>query len=241
MSVQIDLSNKTVVVTGAGSGIGLSIAKRFLEANATVVINDILDHAIVKENVGQVEADWYYVNSDISTEVGARNVIKTAVELTGNLDVLVNNAGIVADWHKSYDVNVLGQYFCTDEALKHMVKGSSVIFIGSASSENGGTGYPQYVATKGAGNSLMRFFAREYGKTGIQVNSISPAVIKTAMLRARYESEEAMEKHYSTQVPIGRMGNPEDVANIALFLASELSSYIHGQIIFADGGRYHVG
>lgn len=241
MSIGINLSGKTVIVTGAGSGIGYSIAKLLIKAGASVVVNDIKEYEDVEEGINKLGKNAIYVKEDISTKIGAENLMLKAAKVHGTIYSLINNAGVVGDWDKSFAVNVKGSYYCTEEAVKYMKNEGKIIFIGSASSENGGTGYPQYVTTKGGVNSLMRFFARELGKEGIRVNSISPAVIKTPMLQARYQNEKHMEEHYAKEMPIGRMGTSEDIANVAIFLVSNLSDYLHGQILFADGGRYHVG
>ena len=238
MSVCIDLAGKTVIITGAGSGIGFATVKIFQNAGATVIANDIKD---VNDMITLFDEKTIYVQADISSEVGAKELIQKAVSATGRLDCLINNAGVAADWDVTLNVNVKGPYFCSMEALKYLKVGGRIIFIGSASSETGGTSSPQYVASKGGMNSLMRFLAKNYSSTGVRINSISPAVVKTEFLRSWFETEEMMEEKYGTQIPIGRMGDPEDIGNIALFLASNLSDYLQGQIIIADGGRFHIG
>lgn len=240
MAYLIDLTGKTAIVTGAAKGIGYSIASALANAGATVIVNDILPDSHVVSQMQKLGEASFYIQSDISTEEGADELINKAVGLTGRLDILINNAGVVADWDKSWEVNVKGAYFCSESAIRLMENGK-IILISSTSAETGSTGYPQYVATKGAINSLIRYLARTYGEKGIQVNGVAPAAIKSDMLQARYENEEAMEKHYIPQIPIRRMGTPEDIANIVLFFASDLSGYIHGEIITADGGRMRVG
>jgi NAD(P)-dependent dehydrogenase (short-subunit alcohol dehydrogenase family) len=116
-----------------------------------------------------------------------------------------------------------------------------IVNITSTCVQTGGTGIPQYVATKAGAYSLTRYLAKTYAPLGIIVNAVMPAVIMSEMIMTRYSSEEEMMAHYIPQMPVRRIGYPEDIANVVLFLCSELSSFICGEIIVADGGRMHVG
>ena len=159
------------------------------------------------------------------------------------VDILVNNAGVVADWDKSYAIHVKGLHYCSEAVRKPMAdRGSGrIINITSTCVLSGGTGIPQYVATKAGAYSLTRYLAKTYAPQGILVNAVMPAVIMSDMIMTRYASEEEMIEHYIPQMPIRRIGYPEDIGKIVLFLCSELSSFICGEIIVADGGRLHVG
>ena len=115
------------------------------------------------------------------------------------------------------------------------------MILTSASIFSGGTGIPQYVATKAGSYALTMFLAREYAKEGIRVNGIAPAVIMSKMLATRFGSEQAVREHYKQVMPLGKVGEPEDIANIALFLSSSMASYLCGEVLIADGGRMHIG
>ncbi len=246
MSYCIDLSNKVAVITGAAKGIGRATAKILTQAGAQVIIDDILPHEdiqVILDDIEQVGLRPFYVQADISNKEGAEYLISKSVEQFSRLDILINNAGVVADWDKSYDVHVKGLYYCSDFAKDHMMKtgNGKIVNISSTCVHSGGTGIPQYVATKAGAYSLTRYLARTYAPLGILVNSVMPAVIMSDMIMTRYSSEEEMLEHYKKVMPIGRIGYPEDVANVVLFLCSELSSFLTGQVIVADGGRMHVG
>jgi NAD(P)-dependent dehydrogenase (short-subunit alcohol dehydrogenase family) len=184
-----------------------------------------------------------YICKDISMAGGARELVAMVLEKYGHIDILINNAGVVADWDKSYDVHVKGIYYCSEAVKDQMAaRGSGrIVNLTSTCAISGGTGIPQYVATKGGAYSLTRFLARTYAPLGILVNGIMPAVIMSDMIMTRYRSEEEMINHYTPIMPIKRIGYPEDVAGIVLFLCSDLSNFLCGEIIVADGGRMYVG
>ncbi len=246
MPYLIDLSNKVAIVTGAAKGIGKATAKILTQAGAQVVIDDILPKQDVKDVLDDIELVGlrpFYVQADISQEKEAESLIKTSYNQFSRIDILVNNAGVVADWDKSFAVNVKGLYYCSDFAKDILNKTGNgrIVNITSTCVHSGSTGIPQYVATKAGAYSLTRYLARTYAPMGILVNAVMPAVIMSDMLMARYSSEEEMLRHYKKVMPIGRIGYPEDVANVVLFLCSELSTFLTGQIIVADGGRMHIG
>lgn len=246
MTYSIDLSQKVAIVTGAAKGIGKATAKLLSQAGAQVVLDDILPEADAKEILDEIEEVGqrpFYIQADISEEKGAEYLIKTSYENFSRIDILVNNAGVVADWDKSYAVHVKGLYYCSNFAKDFMKETGNgrIVNITSTCVHSGGTGIPEYVATKAGAYSLTRYMARTYAPMGILVNGVMPAVIMSDMIMTRYSSEEEMIKHYEQIMPIGRIGYPEDVANVVLFLCSELSNFLTGQIIIADGGRMHIG
>jgi 3-oxoacyl-[acyl-carrier protein] reductase len=246
LTYSIDLSNKVAIVTGAAKGIGRATAKVLSQAGAQVVIDDIVpEEDIVKvlDEIENIGLRPFYVQADISTEIGAEFLIKTSYGKYSRIDILVNNAGVVADWDKSYAVHVKGLYYCSNfvkDIMSYIGEGR-IVNITSTCVHSGGTGIPEYVATKAGVYSLTRYLARTYAPMGILVNGIMPAVIMSDMIMTRYSSEEEMIKHYEPIMPIGRIGYPDDVAKVVLFLCSELSSFLTGQIIVADGGRMHIG
>ena len=245
MAYLVKLEGQVALVTGAGQGIGAAIAKKLAEAGAQVVINDVCEAEKVEETLADCEAvdkRPLYCRCDISDEAQVQQMVSGIVEKYGRLDILVNNAGIVADWDKSYDVNTKAMYYCSEAAKPHLAKvGGRIVILTSASVFSGGTGYPQYNVTKAGCYALTLFLARNYAKLGIRVNGIAPAVIMSKMLVTRFGSEEAIYEHYKDIMPLGRIGYPEDIANITLFLSCELSRYMTGEVLIADGGRMHVG
>lgn len=245
MGYLVDLEGQVALVTGAGQGIGAAIAKKLTEAGAQVVINDVCDAERVEETLRDCETVGkrpMYCRCDISNEAQVQQMIDQVVARFGRLDILVNNAGIVADWDKSYEVNTKAMYYCSEAAKPHLEKvGGRIVILTSASVFSGGTGYPQYNVTKAGCYALTLFLARNYAKLGIRVNGIAPAVIMSKMLVTRFGSEEAIYEHYKNIMPLGRIGYPDDIANITLFLSCELSRYMTGEVLIADGGRMHVG
>lgn len=246
MPYSIDLTGKTALITGAAKGIGKATAKLLASAGAKVVIDDIItkeEAAPVLTEISEVGPEPIYLQKDISTEANCRDLVKECLDKCGRIDFLVNNAGVVSDWDKSYAIHVKGLHFCSEAVKDHMAERGSgrIVNITSTCVLTGGTGIPQYVATKAGAYSLTRYLAKTYAPLGILVNAVMPAVIMSDMIMTRYESEEEMIAHYTPQMPVRRIGYPKDIANIVLFLCSELSSFICGEIIVADGGRMHVG
>jgi len=246
MTYIIDLSNQVAIITGAAKGIGKATAKLLTQAGAQVVIDDIVSvekiTPVINE-ISQFGKEPYYIQKDISIKENTREMVSEVLNQFSRVDILVNNAGVVADWDKSYAIHVKGLHNCSEAVKDPMEKQGNgrIINITSTCVFSGGTGIPQYVATKAGAYSLTRYLAKTYAPLGILVNAIMPAVIMSDMIMTRYASEEEMIAHYTPQMPIRRIGYPEDIANIVLFLCSELSSFIVGEIIVADGGRLHVG
>lgn len=233
-------------MTGALKGIGKATAKILTQAGAQVVIDDIQqdEEAMpVLDELGKVGLRPLYLQKDISNAESANSLIQSTLKHFSKVDILINNAGVVADWDKSYAVHVKGVYNCSEAVKEHMARQGSgrIVVMTSTSAFSGGTGIPQYVASKGAAFSLTRYLARTYAPLGILVNGVMPAVIMSDMIMTRYKTEEEMIEHYTPQMPIRRIGYPEDIAGIVLFLCSDLSSFLCGEIIVADGGRMNVG
>ncbi len=246
MAYTIDLNNQVAIITGAAKGIGKATAKLLTQAGAQVVIDDIVSLEKITPVIDEISRFGkkpYYIQKDISIEENTRDMVSEVLDQFSRVDILVNNAGVVADWDKSYAIHVKGLYNCSRAVKDPMVKQGSgrIINITSTCVFSGGTGIPQYVATKAGAYSLTRYLAKTYAPLGILVNAVMPSVIMSDMIMTRYASEEEMIAHYIPQMPIKRIGYPEDVANIVLFLSSELSSYVCGEIIIADGGRLHIG
>ncbi len=246
MAYAIDLTGKVAIVTGAAKGIGAATARILAQAGAQVVIDDLVEEDAIQPLLDEIQTVGprpIYLRQDVSDPECAQRLIRQTVERCSGLDILVNNAGVVADWDKSYDVHVKGAYYCAEAARGIMASngGGRIINVTSTCAQSGGTGIPQYVATKGGLYSLTRYLARTYAPLGILVNGVMPAVIMSDMIMTRYKSEEEMIAHYVPMMPVRRVGYPVDIAGIILFLCSELSGFLCGEIITADGGRMHIG
>ncbi len=241
------LEGKVALVTGAARGIGASIAERFAEEGARVVVNyrsskEKADALVsrVEEGGGEARA----LKADVSRLEEVKTLIKQTVETFGRLDMLVNNAGWaefkpLADItpehvRKHLDLNVTGLIFATQHAAKHMTAGGRVINISSVAAK-GGPGGAVYGATKAAVNALTKTFAKELGPKGVTVNAVAPGAVETDLyvevgLEGRKDAVIA-------ETPLGRVGQPKDVASAVLFLASEEGSWITGEILQVSGGR----
>jgi NAD(P)-dependent dehydrogenase (short-subunit alcohol dehydrogenase family) len=246
MAYTIDLKDKVAIVTGAAKGIGKATATLLTKAGAQVVIDDVAPIEAVQptlDEIGEVGLRPFYLRKDISQEEGCNELAKDTLAQFKRIDILVNNAGVVADWDKSFAVHVKAVNFCSEAVKNHMAERGNgrIINITSTCVFYRGSGFPQYAATKAGSFSLTRYLAKIYAPLGILVNGVMPAVIMSDMIMSRYASEEEMLAHYIPQMPVRRIGYPEDVANVVLFLCSELSNFVNGEIIVTDGGRMHVG
>lgn len=248
------LSGKTAIVTGAAQGIGYAIARRFLTDGARVVLSDINDEAGQKavselQDVGEVT----YIHADVGERLDVHNLIAATIDQFGEIDTLVNNAGIVIggdfldlsedDFDKVMRVNLKGAFLCSQAAARHMVKrveaggpAGSIINISSINAKLAIPSQIPYTISKGAVRQLTNVTAQALAEHGIRVNAIGPGSIATQMLEAVNSNPEAKRKVLS-RTPMGRIGEPEEIAAIASFLASNDASYITGQTIYADGGR----
>jgi 3-oxoacyl-[acyl-carrier protein] reductase len=243
------LSGKVAVVTGASKGIGAAIAKSLAAAGASVVVNyassksgaDTVVAAITKAG-GKAVA----VGGDVSKAVEAQGIIDAAIETYGRLDILVNNSGVYeftpiesiteVQFHKMFDINVLGLLLTTQAAVKHIGEGGSIINIGSAVSRLTPPNSSVYTATKGAVDAITGVLAKELGAKKIRVNSINPGIVETEGTQTAGIIGTDFEKSLIAQTPLGRSGQPSDIASVATFLASDDSGWLTGELIVAGGG-----
>lgn len=244
------LEHKVAVVTGASKGIGASIAKALAKEGAAVVVN----FANAKEDAERIVTE---IINDGGRAIGIQaNVSKTAdiehlfsetLKQYGTVDILVNNAGIYLwgpleavteeGFHNQFDINVLGLLLASKAASQHFSdKGGSIINIGSAVSSAEPAGSAIYTATKSAVDSITRVLSKELGSRNIRVNSINPGMVNTEGSRSGGFIGSEIENFMVSQTPLGRVGQPQDIAAIATFLASEEAHWLTGEIILATGG-----
>lgn len=239
---------KTALITGASKGIGKACALRLSRDGYHVVINysnnDELAENVKNEIIASGGSASIY-KADVSSPDQVKEMFRTVSREFGSIDVLVNNAGIVRDEYllmlqgetldKCIDINIKGYFYCAQQAaVKMMRKKSGVIInMSSVSSKYALKGQSVYSATKGAVNSMTQTLAKELASYGIRVNAVAPGFISTEMLASIPEDLKAS---YLDAVPLGRLGTPEDVANVVSALCSDDMSYITGQVIVVDGG-----
>lgn len=248
-----NLSGKVAIVTGARRGIGKAIAQKLAEAGANVIVSDIdlkETQTTTEEIAYETGQETLAVKCDVTQKGEVEEMVRQTVEKFGKLDILVNNAGIAPfkpflemaeeDWDKVLDINLKGQFLCAQAAAKEMVKQKKgrIINIASIASGQVGAGFAQaahYCASKGGIVALTEALAQELTPMGINVNAIGPGIIKTKMTEGILSDEKATQ-NFLARIPKGRFGKPEDVAYLAVFLASDEADYMTGATIFIDGG-----
>ncbi|MBE1160226.1 glucose 1-dehydrogenase [Dyella acidiphila] len=243
------LKGKVAVVTGGSKGIGAAIAKALAAAGAAVVVNYASSKAgadAVVADIAKAGGKAIAVGGDVSKAAEAQGIIDAAVKEFGRLDVLVNNSGVyefapleeINEQHfkKHFDVNVLGLLLTTQAAAKHLGEGGSVINIGSLVTRLTPPGSAVYTATKGAVDAITGVLARELGPRKIRVNALNPGMVETEGTHAAGFIGSDFHQHATAQTPLGRIGQPDDIASIAVFLASDDSYWLTGEHLFAAGG-----
>jgi NAD(P)-dependent dehydrogenase (short-subunit alcohol dehydrogenase family) len=231
------LEGKAALVTGAGSGIGRAIAREFAREGAKLLLAE-LDEASGRALADEIGGEARFQRCDTSKEDEVRSAVQAAVEAFGRLDVMVNNAGVSQrDWDTTIAINLSGVYYGCQHAAEAMARqgGGSIINMSSILGLVGVGPEDAYVAAKHGVVGLTKNFALRYAPQGVRVNCINPGWIQTPMIKVLYETE-ALKQQIESQVPLGRFGQPEEVAKLALFLASDESSYITGAAHVIDGG-----
>lgn len=243
------LTGKVAVVTGASKGIGAAIAKSLAAEGASVVVN----YASSKEGADAVVAaivgaggKAVAAGGDVSKPAEAQGIIDAAIQNYGRLDVLVNNSGVYAflpieevtpeEFHRQFNINVLGLLLVTQAAVKHLGEGGSIINIGSVASRTTPPGSTIYSGTKGAVDAITGVLSRELGARKIRVNAVNPGMVATEGTTSAGFIGSDFESGTVAQTPLGRIGQPGDVASIAVFLASDDAGWITGEHLLASGG-----
>ena len=244
------LNGKVAVVTGASKGIGAAIAKEFAAEGASVVVNyasSKTDADKVVDKITKRGGKAVAVQGSVAKKADVERLFAEAEKAFGKIDIMVNNAGVY-EWvpledvteqqfHKMFDTNVLGMLLATQEALKHFnADGGSIVNIGSLASSLTPPTAVVYNATKGAVDAITRTLAKELGPRKIRVNSINPGMVITEGVVAGGFSESDFRKIAESQTPLGRIGQPDDIAPAAVFFASPDSAWISGETLLIAGG-----
>jgi 3-oxoacyl-[acyl-carrier protein] reductase len=245
-----ELTGKVAIVTGASKGIGAGIAKALANAGAAVVVNyasskDGADQVVkeISQNGGKATA----VQGDVAKAGDVKRLFADAKKAFGSLDILVNNAGVYEfaplesvteeEFHREFNTNVLGLILATREAVKYFgPEGGSVINVGSTASTTTPPNTVVYTATKGAVDAVTRVLAKELGPRKIRVNSINPGGVETEGTHRIGMVGSDFQKQMVSQTPLGRFGQPDDIAPVAVFLASKASGWLTGEVLLASGG-----
>jgi 3-oxoacyl-[acyl-carrier protein] reductase len=251
--VRYSFPGKVVLVTGSSRGMGAAILEAFAAAGATCIVNYFADEAGENARDAEATADRlrrhnvpvHVMSSDVSKYEDVAALMKGAVQAAGGLDVLVNNAGILRDrtvrkmtldeWHSVLRTNLDGVFYCSKLGAEALRDGGRIVNIASIAGVVGFPGQANYAAAKAGVIGLTKVMAKELARRGITVNAVAPGVIETPMLGGLKPEVVA---EYVKQIPVGRLGRPEDVANAVLFLASEESGYITGQTLPITGGWF---
>ncbi len=243
------LTGKVAVVTGASKGIGAGIAQALAAEGASVVVNYASSKAGAEKVVAAITAAGgkaVAVGGDVSKTADAKGIIDAAIKNYGRLDILVNNSGVYEfapleavteeNFHKMFNVNVLGALLTTQAAVKHMSNGGSIINIGSAVSRLTPPNSAVYTGTKGALDAITGVLSRELGPKKIRVNTINPGIVETEGTQTGGFIGSDFDKAFVAMAPLGRIGKVGDIAPIAVFLASDDSRYLTGEQLLASGG-----
>ena len=245
-----EFEGRVALVTGAARGMGLATANRFLAAGAKVAVNDV-DADRIHAVASELGSDALAVPADVADPSAIQTMIRTVTDRFGRLDVLVNNAGIVSptkfeeigeqEWLRVLDINVNGTFRCTQAvvpAMKANAYGRIVNFSSTAGKNVSTVGGASYTTSKAAVLGLTRATAKELAPHGITVNAVCPGMIDTDMLRVAWSEEQI--QTYVPSIPLGRMGQPAEVAELVCFLASERAGYITGAALDITGGELMV-
>lgn len=258
MNLHPKLKGQSALVTGANSGIGMAVAIALANDGANVVVNYVSHPEAADAVVKQIEnngGNAIAVKADVSKEDEVQSMFQQMFAKYGTIDILVNNAGLqkdspfesmsLADWQLVINVNLTGQFLCAREAVKEFLKrgivaerssaAGKIICMSSVHQVIPWAGHVNYASSKGGIEMMMKSLAQELAPKKIRVNSIGPGAIRTPINESAWSTPEALNK-LLTLIPYGRIGEPEDIGKVAVWLASDESDYLTGTTIFADGG-----
>jgi 3-oxoacyl-[acyl-carrier protein] reductase len=250
----LTLAGKSALVTGGGRGIGRAVSILFGQLGARVAVNYLRNEAAARETVAAVEqagGQAYAARADVSLPDEAGRIVDEAVERFGGLDIAVVNHGIwtpapietmtPAQWDETLQVNLGGAYAVCHHAARHMVarRAGALVLVASTAGQRGEKGYSHYAASKGALLAFARSLAAELAPHGIRVNAVAPGWVLTDMTRHVFEGPVAAETVRA--IPLGRPATPEEIAGPVAFLASDLASYIWGEVLSVNGGAVMAG
>ncbi|MCD6574880.1 3-oxoacyl-[acyl-carrier-protein] reductase [Candidatus Aerophobetes bacterium] len=238
----MDLKDKVAIVTGGAQGIGRAICQKFIQCGAKIAIFDISEGALFDER-GE---NQFFFKVDVSNLQQVEEAVRQVIDKFSRIDILVNNAGITRDklilrmseddWDRVIRINLKGAFNCIKAVSPFMLRQRSgrIVNVSSIIALRGNAGQANYAASKAGLIGLTKSVAREFAKRGITVNAVAPGFIKTGMTEELIRRGEA--ETLISQIPLGRVGGPEEVASLVAYLASEEASYITGEIIRIDGG-----
>jgi 3-oxoacyl-[acyl-carrier protein] reductase len=249
--MELNLKGKTALVTGGGSGLGAAISKIFASEGADVAVNYIVDEEKVFEFVRNVSPDYgvkcIAVKGDISIPADMNSNVAAVIEKLGKIDILVNNAGVWPtayvenmsdeEWDKTIRINLNGPFYLSKRVVNHLIerkaKGKIINIVSQAAFQGSTSGHAHYAASKGGLVAFTVSLAREVAKYGINVCAVAPGMARTPM---NQETLREREEDYLSRIPLGRIAEPSEIANVVAFLASDKADYITGATIDVSGG-----
>ncbi|WP_160134724.1 SDR family NAD(P)-dependent oxidoreductase [Halococcus salsus] len=249
---EFSLEGQRAVVTGAGRGLGNVMATAYAEAGADVAIVDVDSETAERaaDEIAELGVETTSVTADVSDEAEVEAMTETVVDRLGGIDILLNNAGIVSntpaeempvdEWQATMDVNLTGVFLCSKHVGRHMLERGSGTIVNISSMSGLVANHPQpqiaYNASKAGVIMVTRSLASEWGDRGVRVNSIAPGYMKTDLVEDVLEEDPEMAETWREYTPMGRLGKPTELGPVAVFLASEASSFMNGEIVSFDGG-----
>jgi len=256
ISKRFDIGAKVAIVTGAASGIGRAIALALSDLGARVVIADKAGEAAknVAQEINSAGGKAVAIKTDVAKARDVERMVQQVIDKFGRIDILVNNAGVIsrqsfvdmteADFDRTLAVNLKGVVLCSQAVARHMIaqKSGKIVNMGSSFSSRGSVcnlsgGGADYCASKAGVQAFTRVLAMELGPCGINVNAVAPGIVNTPMHEGLWEGAVA---YYANSVPLGRLAEPEDIADVVAFLATDAARYVTGQTIHVNGGQIMV-